>query len=105
MFCVVLSSAGSRSEAMRIGRTLVEERLAACVTVIPAGVSIYRWRGRVERSREALLLIKTRKSRIKNLMRRLREKHSYELPEVLVLDVSGGSKEYLKWLKAETGKG
>ncbi|MEM2875158.1 MAG: divalent-cation tolerance protein CutA [Candidatus Hadarchaeales archaeon] len=102
MFCVVLSSAGNAREALRIGRALVEEGLAGCATVIPGGVSMYRWRGRVERSREAVLLIKTRRSKLKRLMARLKEMHSYEVPEILVLDVSGGSEEYLDWLKKVT---
>jgi len=102
MFCLVLSTAKNRREALRIGRRLVEEGLAGCVTVIPACVSVYRWRGRMERSNEAVMLIKTRKGKLRSLVGRLKEIHSYEVPEVLVLEISGGSGEYLEWLRKET---
>lgn len=86
-------------QARAIARALVGERLAACVNVLPGATSVYRWRGEVEESREVLLLIKSTTSRAKRLEARVKELHSYELPEVLTLKVAGGSAAYLRWLR------
>jgi periplasmic divalent cation tolerance protein len=95
---VVLTTAGNPEEAARLGRTLVEERLAACATLIPAAESIYRWQGKIESSSETLMLLKTESDRLAALEARLREIHSYETPEFLVLEVEFGSHPYLAWL-------
>jgi periplasmic divalent cation tolerance protein len=81
-----------------IGRTLVEERLAACVNVLPPMTSIYRWRGGVERDTERQMIVKTTRERVAPVRARLTELHSYELPEFLVLTVSDGSAAYLEWV-------
>lgn len=95
---IVLTTAGSLEEARRIARTLVEERLAACTSIVPAVESIYRWRGETESATEALLLIKTSTEMIESLNTRLHQLHSYETPEFLVLPVDSGSGAYLDWL-------
>lgn len=95
---VVLSAAGSENEAQKIATTLVERRLAACVNIVPRIQSIYRWRGKVEKAEEYLLLIKTVKSRKKQVQSAIRELHSYELPECAALEVEGGDEQYLAWL-------
>jgi periplasmic divalent cation tolerance protein len=95
---VVLTTAASPEEAARLGRTLVEERLAACATLVPAVESIYRWQGKIESSSETLLLLKTESDRLAALESRLRELHSYQTPEFLVLEVESGSHPYLAWL-------
>jgi periplasmic divalent cation tolerance protein len=95
---IVLTTAGSLEEARRIARTLVEERLAACTSIVPAVESIYRWRGETESATEALLLIKTSTEMIESLKARLHQLHSYETPEFLVLPVDSGSAPYLDWL-------
>jgi periplasmic divalent cation tolerance protein len=97
---LVLTTTASREEAERIAHALVEERLAACVNIASGARSIYRWQGAVEAADEALLLIKTTVQNIDKLRMRLHELHSYELPEFLVLDVAGGSQEYLDWIAA-----
>jgi len=97
---IVLTTAGSADEAKRIGVALVEERLAACATLVPAVESIYRWEGKVEMATETLLLIKTAVDRVEALEARLKELHSYQTPEFLVLPVESGSKGYLGWLGA-----
>jgi len=97
---IVLTTAGSADEAKRIGATLVEERLAACATLVPAVESIYRWEGKVEIATETLLLIKTAADRVDALEARLKELHSYQTPEFLVLPVESGSEGYLGWLGA-----
>ena len=98
----VLVSAPDAETARRIGRTLVEERLAACVNVVPGVSSIYRWRGAVEEAAEVLLVVKTRAERADALAARVRTLHPYELPEVVVLPVRGGSRAYLQWVAAES---
>ena len=96
---IVLTTAASGDEARTLGRTLVEDRLAACVTVIPTVESIYRWEGKVETAPETLLLIKTAAGQVEALRSRLLELHSYETPEFLVLPVESGSKDYLAWVR------
>jgi len=95
---IVLTTAASPDEAARLGRTLVEERLAACVTIVPAAQSIYRWKDQIESTVETLLLLKTEVDRLLALEARLVELHSYETPEFLVLAVEAGSQSYLAWL-------
>jgi periplasmic divalent cation tolerance protein len=95
---VVLTTAANAEEAARLARTLVEERLAACATMIPAVQSIYHWQGQVESASETLLLLKTGPDQLAALEARLIELHSYETPEFLVLNVESGSRPYLDWL-------
>jgi periplasmic divalent cation tolerance protein len=95
---IAITTAGSLEEADRVARTLVEERLAACVNIIESVRSIYRWQGKLESAGELLLLIKTDEQHLDLLQKRLTELHSYDLPEFLVLEVSGGSEAYLHWI-------
>ena len=95
---VVLSAIGAQSEAQQIARTLVDERLAACVNVIPGVVSVYRWKGAVEQEPELMLVIKTVGERVEQLKARLLELHPYELPEVVVIPIAGGHRAYLEWI-------
>jgi periplasmic divalent cation tolerance protein len=97
---IVLTTTANLEEAARLGRVLVEERLAACATLIPAVQSIYRWKGEVETATETLLLLKTGPEQLAALEARLLELHSYETPEFLVLGVEAASQPYLDWLQA-----
>jgi len=99
MFCVVLVTVKDESEAKRLGERLVSEKLAACTSVAPKVSSVYRWRGKIEHADEALMLIKTSQEKLDRLIPRIKELHTYEVPEVLVLTVERGSPEYLKWLE------
>jgi periplasmic divalent cation tolerance protein len=99
---VVLVTAGSAEEAASIGRALVDERLAACANVIPAVRSIYRWEGKVADEAEWLLLVKTRRERFEAVERRVRALHSYQVPEVIALEVVAGSAPYLEWIEEES---
>lgn len=99
---VVLVTAPDAEVAERLARTLVDERLAACVNAVPAVRSFYRWEGRVEDASEVLLVVKTRADRTAALAARVREIHPYELPEVLELPAVGGSPAYLDWLRKES---
>jgi len=95
---LVLTTTANPNEAARLGRILVEERLAACATFMPAVQSIYRWQGQVESSSETLLLLKTGPDQLPALQARLLELHSYQTPEFLVLAVESASRPYLDWL-------
>lgn len=95
---IVLTTTANPEEAERLGRALVEERLAACATLIPAVQSIYRWQGAVESASETLLLLKTGPEQLAALEARLHELHSYQTPEFLVLAVDAVGQPYLDWL-------
>lgn len=95
---VVVSTVGKAEDAERIGRALVERRLAACVNVLPAVTSIYRWKGKVEKDEEQVLVIKTRAERFASLKQALVSLHPYEVPEVIALPITDGHQPYLDWL-------
>ena len=95
---VLLFTAASAEEATRIGRILVEERLAACVNVLPSVRSIYRWKGKVEDGSEALALVKTRRENLDRLIARIKALHAYEVPEAIALEVVAGNPDYLAWV-------
>ena len=96
---VVLVTCGSAKEARQIARTLVEQKLAACVNILEVPVrSIYRWKGRVESARELLLIVKSSRNRFAALRRTIQRLHSYDLPEIIALPILSGAREYLKWL-------
>ena len=99
---LVLTTAPDDDKVAVWARTLVEERLAACVNVHGPMVSFYRWKGTVEREAERQVVIKTTRERVPALRERLLELHSYELPEFVVLDVAGGSDAYLRWVADQT---
>ena len=103
-FVVVLVTAGSNEEGRRIGRAMVEERLAACVNVVGPIRSIYRWEGAIEEAEEHLLVMKARTADVPALTARVRALHSYDVPEVVALPLTGGSEAYLAWLAAATDR-
>ncbi|MCC2595981.1 divalent-cation tolerance protein CutA [Pusillimonas sp. MFBS29] len=98
---VILSNAPDMLLAKRIAHVLVEEHLAACVNLGVAGLSMYMWQGELEGAEEVPLTIKTTGSRAQELIERLMSLHPYEVPEVLVLPVLGGSVSYLEWVRAQ----
>lgn len=100
-FRIVLITAPRGRKADALARGLVAARLAACVNVMPSVVSHYRWKGRLRKDAESLLIVKTKASRISALRRWIEENHPYEVPEVLALTVDAGSAAYLKWLGGE----
>jgi len=100
---IVLVTCGSIQEARRMGRVVVEKKLAACANIVPRIESIYRWKGKVERAREVLMLLKTSAARVPQLEREIKRAHGYDLPEFVVLPIEAGSKEYLRWIADSTG--
>jgi periplasmic divalent cation tolerance protein len=99
---IVLSTAGSEEEARKIACELVERGLAACVNIVPQIESVYRWQGKIESSRESLLLIKTTVDQFEKVRDAISELHSYDLPECIALAIEDGSPEYLRWLADPT---
>jgi periplasmic divalent cation tolerance protein len=99
---VVFTTCGSEEEARKLAAILIEKHLAACVNITAPLTSVYRWKGKVEESREWLLIIKSRRECFDQLRLALEGAHSYELPEVLAIPVVDGSPTYLAWLDKET---
>ena len=99
---IVLVTAGSEEEAATIGRTLVEERLAACANIVPQIRSIYRWKGQIYDEQEFLIIIKTRAEQFEALQERVKKLHSYEVPEIISFPVALGLPQYLEWVQGET---
>jgi periplasmic divalent cation tolerance protein len=95
---IVLTTAGSQQEARTIATALVERKLAACVNIVPQIESIYRWEGKVENATEWLLIIKTEEWLFDCIHQAVKELHSYQLPECVMLGIAQGSKEYLRWI-------
>jgi periplasmic divalent cation tolerance protein len=101
MFVIIFVTASDYDEAKNIGKTLVEERLVACANVIRDVHSIYWWKGEIEESGEALLVLKTKREKVAAVAKRVGELHSYENPEVIAVPISEGKKEYLDWVEEE----
>jgi periplasmic divalent cation tolerance protein len=98
---VVLSTCDSEEEAKRVAHHLVEQRLAACVNVLPGARSVYRWKDKIEEAAEFLLVIKSSRDLFPALRAELQKVHSYEVPEVIALPIVDGSEPYLSWLDGE----
>jgi len=101
-YVIVLTTLPSDVESRDFGRTLVEERLAACVNLLPAMDSVYRWEGQIEHDTERQVIIKTSRERVVALWERIRELHPYETPEFVVLSIQDGSDAYLRWIGEST---
>jgi periplasmic divalent cation tolerance protein len=99
---VVFVTVGNEQEAITIARTVVDEKLAACVNVIPRIRSIYRWKGEVCDDEEQLLIMKTRSDLFPSLQDRIRQLHSYEVPEIVAFSLSDGLADYLNWVIENT---
>ena len=100
----VITTAGTKADAQRIARALVEKRLAGCVQVVGPITSTYWWQGEVETAEEWLCLIKTRADLYEQLEAAVKEVHPYDVPEILAVPVVAGSRDYLDWLDSELGK-
>lgn len=98
-FVIVFITAGSVDEAKAIARGLVEDRLAACVSLVPAVTSFYVWEGRLCEEGEVLLMVKTTRQAWDHLVRRVKELHSYQVPEIIAIPLWKGSPDYLNWIQ------
>jgi periplasmic divalent cation tolerance protein len=101
--CVlVLTTFAAQADIDGVARALVDERLAACVNILPPMRSIYRWKGEVEDAAERQVVIKTQAAAVDRLTARLRDLHPYEVPELLVVPIDGGGADYLAWIREST---
>lgn len=103
-FMVVLVTAADRGEAEAIAEALLKDRLAACINIVPLAESIYLWKGQVERTQESLLVIKTSRELFPALAGRVKELHSYEVPEIIGLQLSDAAKGYQNYLRETLGQ-
>jgi periplasmic divalent cation tolerance protein len=99
---IVLTTAGSQEEAQKLAHALVDRRLAACVNIVPRIESVYRWQGKVETAQEWLLIIKTQAAAFGRVRDAVKELHSYDLPECVMLEIIEGDRGYLEWLASNT---
>ncbi len=95
---IVLITAGSEEEAHKIAESVVNEKKAACVNIVPGVDSLFWWEGKLDSARESLLLVKTKASLFPEIVEMVKRMHRYEVPEIIALPVIGGSEDYLKWL-------
>ena len=102
MLTIIYSTINDLKDARKIAHTLVEEQLVACVNIIPNIESIYKWKGKVEYASEVILIAKTVEENVVKTIRRIKELHTYELPDIIVIPIVGGHKEYLEYIKRET---
>ena len=102
---IAFVTAPDEDSAAMIGRTLVEERLAACANIVRGIRSIYRWKGEIFDEQECLLVIKTASDSFPKLEERVRSMHPYEVPEIIALEISDGSRAYLDWIAENTRLG
>jgi periplasmic divalent cation tolerance protein len=98
MNILILITTANKKEAEKIARSLVKERLAACVNIVAKIESIFWWQDKVSGSRESLLIVKSRRSKLNNIIKRVKSLHSYQLPEIVALPIVAGERKYLKWL-------
>ncbi len=99
---VIYITTGSVDEAKTIGRALVEEKLVACSNIISPIQSIYSWQGEICSDKEALMILKSRKKLFQQIVKRVEELHSYDVPEIIAMPIIEGSREYLSWIDDET---
>ena len=102
MISIIYSTTGSVEEARKIARILVEEKHVACVNIIPKIESIYRWQGKIEEDNECILLAKTTEKNVDKTIQRIKELHSYDVPDIVSFPITKGLKDYLDWVKDET---
>lgn len=102
MFIVVLVTAKNKREANRIAKVLVEEKLIACANIVTNVESIFRWQGKLDKLKEVLLILKTKKKNFQKLSKIIQKLHSYETPEIIALPIVLGQTDYLKWMDEST---
>ena len=101
-FIVVLITCPSQENADKIKKLLLEKKAAACINIIPGVSSHFLWQGKIDSAQEIMLIGKTTKNKLDNIIKLVKQLHSYEVPEIIALPIIGGSKEYLDWIENET---
>ncbi len=104
MYIVIFVTTPNKKEANHIARQLIKKRLAACVNIINGIDSLFWWQGKLDHAKEALLIIKSQKSKLGRIVKLVRSAHSYKVPEIIALPIIGGEKRYLRWIDETLGK-
>jgi len=102
MFIVILITAKNSTEANKLANALVKEKLVACANIVPKVNSVFQWQGKIEKCPETLLILKSRKSLLRKIIKRVKSLHSYSVPEVIALSILDGNRDYLNWVKKST---
>ena len=100
--CLVYMTAGSLKEAKKISKILVKQNFAACINILERMTSVYKWEDKLEEGQEVIMIAKTRKTLINELVKSVKRNHSYECPCILELPIQGGNSEFLNWVESET---
>jgi len=100
MYVVVLVTAKDKKEAQKIAAGLIKRKLAACVNMVDKVGSMFFWAGRIDRSKESLLMIKSKKEKLPKIIKLVKSLHSYEVPEIIAIPIIAGDKPYLRWIDA-----
>ncbi|MDD2680143.1 MAG: divalent-cation tolerance protein CutA [Candidatus Omnitrophica bacterium] len=98
MHIIVLITAANKKEADTIARKLIKNKLAACVNIISGIKSLFWWQGKLDRAKEALLMVKSRKEKFNKIVKAVKSSHSYSVPEIIAIPITSGFKPYLKWI-------
>ncbi len=101
MYSIVYVTTSKDLESKKIAKKLLEEKLAACINILPSITSIYLWKGEIEENSESIMIIKTKSELVERVIRFIEEIHSYEIPCILEIVVKTGSKNYLNWIESE----
>ena len=102
MVAIIYTTIEDIKDARKIAKTLTQEQLVACVNIIPNIESVYRWKGKIEYSNEIVLIAKTVDQNVKKAIQRIKQLHKYEIPDIIVLPIIGGLKDYLDYINTET---
>ena len=102
MFSIIYSTIGNLEEARKIARVLVKDKIVSCVNIIPKIESIYRWKGNIEEDNECVIIAKTIEKNINKAINKIKELHSYEIPDIVAIPITHGLKDYLDWIEDET---
>ena len=101
-YCIINCTTSSKVNAVEISEYLIENKLAACVNIVPNIISVYKWEGKIVEGQEYLMIIKTKEKLFKKVEKAIIERHEYSLPEIVAVPIIKGNRDYLKWLKSET---
>jgi len=104
MYIVIFVTAANKKEAGNIAEQLIKNKLAACVNITSEIESVFWWQGEIDRSKETLLVIKSKKSKLPGIIKMVKSLHSYDLPEIIALPIVAGEKNYLRWIDESLGK-
>jgi len=103
MYVIIFITASNKKEAQRIAKALLENKLAACVNIVDKIESFFWWQGRIDRAQEALLIVKSSKTKLAKIIALVKSIHSYQVPEIIAFAITGGNRDYLRWIDESVG--